>query len=73
MARVRHLHLQIGQQYCEKTEKNTWGCGYFIKDLYSSLNPNDFWLKDNGKVRCFEKDRKYDQGIFTYPFKCKKK
>ena len=73
MARVRHLHLQIGQQYCEKKEKNTWGCGFFIKDLYSSLNPNDFWLKDNGQVRCFKKDRQYDQGVFTYPFKCKKK
>ena len=73
MARVRHLHLQIGQQYCEKEEKNTWGCGFFIKDLYSSLNPNDFWLKDNDKVRCFEKDKKYEEGVFTYPFKCKKK
>ena len=73
MARVRHLHLQVGQQYCEKKEKNTWGCGYFIKDLYSSLNPNDFWLRDNGKVRCFEEDVKYNQGTFTYPFKCKKK
>ncbi len=73
MARVRHLHLQIGQQYCEKKDKNTWGCGFFIKDLYSSLNPNNFWLKDNGKVRCFEKDRKYKQGVLTYPFKCKKK
>ena len=73
MARVRHLHLQVGQQYCEKKEKNTWGCGFFIKDLYSSLNPNDFWLKENGKVRCFEENKKYDQGIFTYPFKCKKK
>ena len=36
MARVRHLHLQIGQQYCEKDEKNTWGCQFFIKDLYTS-------------------------------------
>ena len=39
MARVRHLHLQIGQRYCEKSEKDNWGCKYFIKDYYSSLNP----------------------------------
>ena len=57
MARVRHLHLQIGQQYCEKHEKNKWGCGFFIKDLYNSINPNELWLDINGKVNCFNKDK----------------
>ena len=72
MARVRHLHLQIGQQYCEKEEKNTWGCSFFIKDLYSSLNPNDFWLEKDGKVRCFDKTKDYEEGVLTYPFRCVK-
>ena len=51
MARVRHLHVQIGQEYCGKEKKGTWGCQFFIKDLYSSLNPNDFWLDEIGKVK----------------------
>ena len=42
MARVRHLHLQIGQRYCKKSEKDNWGCRYFIKDFYRSLDPNKF-------------------------------
>ena len=45
MARVRHLHLQIGQRYCKKEEKDNWGCKYFIKDFYSSLNPHNYWAK----------------------------
>ena len=70
MARVRHLHLQIGQQYCEKAEKNKWGCGFFIKDLYSSLNPHDYWADGPSKISCYDKDRKYKKGVLTYPFKC---
>ena len=72
MARVRHLHVQIGQQYCEKEDKGKWGCQFFIKDLYSSLNPNDFWLDEKGKVRCFDENKIYQNGILTYPFKCNK-
>ena len=72
MARVRHLHLQIGQQYCEKDEKHKWGCQFFIKDLYSSLNPNDFWLDSSKKAKCFDKNKKYKEGDITYPFECKK-
>ena len=72
MARVRHLHLQIGQKYCEKEEKNTWGCNFYIKDLYSSLNPNDYWADGPNKVTCFNKNRKYKDGTLTYPFKCNK-
>ena len=70
MARVRHLHVQIGQQYCEKEEKGKWGCQFFIKDLYSSLNPNDFWSDELGNIRCFEKNKRYQSGTLTYPFKC---
>ena len=72
MARVRHLHVQIGQQYCEKEDKGKWGCQFFIKDLYSSLNPNDFWLDEKGEVRCFDENKIYQSGILTYPFKCNK-
>ena len=72
MARVRHLHVQIGQQYCEKEDKGKWGCQFFIKDLYSSLNPNNFWLDDLGKVRCFQNGKNYQSGVLTYPFKCVK-
>ena len=72
MARVRHLHVQIGQQYCEKEEKGKWGCQFFIKDLYNSLNPNDLWLDKFGKVRCFEENKSYQDGVLTYPFKCSK-
>ena len=72
MARVRHLHVQIGQQYCEKEDKGKWGCQFFIKDLYSSLNPNDFWLDDFKKVRCFKENKMFQNGVLTYPFKCNK-
>ena len=50
MARVRHLHLQIGQKYCEKEEKDNWACKYFIKDFYNSLNPHTFWPMDLTKL-----------------------
>ena len=72
MARVRHLHLQIGQQYCEKHEKNTWGCDFFIKDKYSSLNPHLFWSNGENNITCFEKNKKFKKGTITYPFLCKK-
>lgn len=72
MARVRHLHLQIGQEYCKKEEKNNWGCKYFIKDFYNSLNPHAYWSNGPNNVTCFEKDKKYKEGTITYPFICKK-
>ena len=72
MARVRHLHLQIGQKYCKKEEKNNWGCKYFIKDFYNSLNPHTLWADGPNKVSCFKKNTKYQKGTLTYPFKCKK-
>ncbi len=71
MARVRHLHLQIGQQYCLKKEKNNWGCKYFIKDYYRSLNPHDYWSGGANNVTCFKKNETYPVGTITYPFKCK--
>ena len=72
MARVRHLHLQIGQQYCEKEEKNTWGCDFFIKDKYSSLNPHLYWADGENTVTCFDKNKSYKDGTITYPFHCYK-
>lgn len=72
MARVRHLHLQIGQQYCEKDEKDNWGCKYFIKDFYRSLNPHDYWANGANKITCFEKDKIFKNGTITYPFPCTK-
>ena len=72
MARVRHLHVQIGQEYCGKEKKGTWVGQFFIKDLYSSLNPNDFWLDEIGKVRCFDENKIFQSGVLTYPFKCNK-
>ena len=72
MARVRHLHLQIGQKYCEKEEKNTWGCQFFIKDLYSSLNPHNYWAKGADEITCFDKNAEYPEGTITYPMLCKK-
>ena len=70
MARVRHLHLQIGQQYCEKEEKNTWGCDFFIKDKYNSLNPHLFWANGENNITCFDKSKNYKDGSITYPFVC---
>ena len=72
MARVRHLHLQIGQKYCQKEEKDNWGCKYFIKDFYNSLNPHSYWADGPNKVSCFNKEKKYSKGTLTYPFQCKK-
>ena len=72
MARVRHLHLQIGQKYCKKEEKNSWGCNFYIKDLYRSLNPNDYWAEGSNKITCFNKKKKYIDGTLTYPFMCNK-
>ena len=71
MARVRHLHLQIGQQYCEKEEKGNWGCEFFIKDLYNSLNPNHYWTRGPNNITCFEKSKTFKEGTITYPFQCK--
>ncbi len=72
MARVRHLHLQIGQEYCEKEEKNKWGCDFFIKDKYSSLNPHLFWSNGKNKVTCYDENKEFEKGTITYPFFCKK-
>ena len=72
MARVRHLHLQIGQRYCEKEEKDNWGCKYFIKDFYRSLNPHDYWANGTNTVTCFNKEKSFKKGTITYPFRCKK-
>ena len=72
MARVRHLHLQIGQEYCEKEDKGKWGCQFFIKDLYNSLNPHDYWSDGANNMTCFEKNKKYMMGTITYPFVCEK-
>ena len=73
MARVRHLHLQIGQRYCKKEEKDNWGCKYFIKDFYRSLNPHDYWSDGPNKVSCYEKGRTYKKGTITFPLPCQKK
>lgn len=70
MARVRHLHLQIGQRYCKKEEKDNWGCKYFIKDFYRSLNPHNYWANGPNKISCFEKKKEYKKGTITYPFPC---
>ena len=72
MARVRHLHLQIGQRYCKKEEKDNWGCKYFIKDYYRSLNPHKYWANGPNNVACFDKDKDFEKGTITYPFECKK-
>ncbi len=72
MARVRHLHLQIGQEYCEKEEKNKWGCKYFIRDFYNSLNPHLFWANGKNNITCYEKNKIYNAATITYPFICKK-
>ncbi len=70
MARVRHLHLQIGQEYCEK--KDNWGCKYFIKDFYRSLNPHNYWADGPNNISCYEKNKSFEKGSITYPFACKK-
>ncbi len=72
MARVRHLHLQIGQEYCKKEEKDNWGCKYFIKDFYRSLNPHNYWADGPNKVSCFEDNKDFVNGVITYPFACNK-
>ena len=70
MARVRHLHLQIGQEYCET--KDNWGCRYFIKDFYRSLDPHKYWADGPNNISCFEKDKSFKEGVITYPFECEK-
>ena len=72
MARVRHLHLQIGQEYCKKEEKDNWGCKYFLKDFYRSLNPHDYWADGPNNVSCYEDNKKFMKGVITYPFACNK-
>lgn len=72
MARVRHLHLQIGQKYCKKEEKSNWGCKYFIKDYFSSLNPHEYWADGSNNITCFDSNRKYKKGTITYPVPCTK-
>ncbi len=72
MARVRHLHLQIGQRYCKKEEKDNWGCKYFIKDFYRSINPHFYWANGKNNITCFEKNKEFPDGTITFPLPCKK-
>ena len=55
-----------------KKKKNTWGCDFFIKDKYNSLNPHLFWADGKNIVTCYDKNKKYKKGTITYPFACKK-
>ena len=68
---VRHLHLQIGQRYCKKEEKDNWGCKYFIKDFYRSLNPHRYWANGANSVTCFD-EKKIRKRLFNLPFRCMK-
>tara|TARA_X000000950_G_scaffold284125_1_gene386561 strand:- start:322 stop:1098 length:777 start_codon:yes stop_codon:yes gene_type:complete len=72
MARVRHLHLQIGQRYCKKEEKDNWACKYFIKDFYRSLNPHKYWADGPNNISCFDEKRSFKKGTITYPLPCKR-
>ena len=38
-----------------KKKKKGHGDVNFLLKIYSSLNPNDFWLDQEGKVRCLMK------------------
>ena len=70
---VRHLHMQIGQNYRDKYEKgNYWGWGYFIKDGRRSLNPHNYWSDGFKNITCFEKNKQFKEGTITYPVPCRK-
>ena len=43
MAKSSSFTPPIGQEYCEK---DNWGCKYFIKDFYRSLDPHKYWPTD---------------------------
>ena len=60
------------QDYCKKEEKDNWGCKYFIKDFYRSLNPHEYWAGGKKNVTCFNENKSFRKGTITYPFKCEK-
>ena len=59
IARVRHLHFQIGQQYKTNPSNDSFGWGTFLNDGDRSLNPHLLWADGPGKVTCFEANKKY--------------
>jgi murein DD-endopeptidase MepM/ murein hydrolase activator NlpD len=71
MAGVRHLHFQIGREYREKDAKeNYWGWGYFLHDGGWGVNPHLYWANGPHNVTCFEANKTYRAGSFTYPVPC---
>ena len=63
--KVKHLCMarefvtyifRLASNIAEK-RKNNWGCKYFIKDFYNSLNPHLYWADGKNKITCYEKDK----------------
>lgn len=72
MARVRHLHFQIGREYRSQNDKKSYHTGnrFFLKDAIRGVNPHLYWADGQGKVTCFDPNRTYISGSLTYPFPC---
>ena len=63
---------KLVKDIARKKEKDNWGCKYFIKDFYRSLNPHEYWADGKKNVTCFNENKSFKKGTITYPFKCKK-
>ena len=71
IAGVRHLHFQVGREYREKNAKgNSWGRAYFLHDGGWAVNPHLYWANGSHNVTCFEANKSYKSGSFTYPVPC---
>ncbi len=70
IAKVRHLHLQIGREARLSNRGNAWGHVRFLKDGKRGVNPHLYWADGVGQVTCFRAGQSYPKGTITYPLPC---
>lgn len=71
IAKVRHLHLQIGRVARLSNRGTFWGHVRFLKDGKRGVNPHLYWADGPGKVTCYDSGRSYPKGTLTYPVPCR--
>ncbi|MCO4824328.1 MAG: M23 family metallopeptidase [Amylibacter sp.] len=71
IARVRHLHLQIGRKLRTRSRGNAWGHLRYLDDGNRGVNPHQYWANGAGQVTCFRAGQSYPSGTITYPLPCK--
>jgi murein DD-endopeptidase MepM/ murein hydrolase activator NlpD len=66
---VEHLHFHISKSR-GMPGSGYWGSWRFLGKPHNWLNPHNYWTGGAGKAECFNKDKKYVDGLLTLPVKC---